>query len=572
MIRYGLSFPSDLSALDIELYCYKHDERAPAPGGRLDPFDHFKNIVEMTVNRPESPCNFLWNEWSEKMVRLCIEEKYAGIAGCGSSSKSASVGLWAIVEYMAAPSATSILITSTTLRDARKRVWKSITEYWNAIEPLGIPGKLVDSKGQIVGVDKSGKFNDGMGITIIPAGAEYEKHAVKKLVGQKAYYFRIIADELNELGEAVLTAGFGNSNTNPDFKLIAMGNPALLLDPLGKFCEPIGGWDSVTEDDYEWRTKRGKVMRFDATKSPRLTDADGEKYFFMPSQESIDVAAEHFGINSRRFFQMFRGMWLKQQEENTIFSESEFMAHETPDEPVWDNEDDVKVVVAADISFTQGGDRSIVAVGKCGKIKGKKVMWVERVESISENTGENVSLDILNSFRAIAMEAGARPAHCGYDSTGAGMAWGHWLQHEWSTDVKGINFAEAPIERKHALEGGHEAYGNRVAQLWVQLKPLLRAASLLNVPREAISEFVTRRYDAARIGHKKIWVERKVEMKKRTGMSPDISDAIVILCEVAILNNLLDFEEVKGIEAKAFNSFSQSPFFSRRPQMRRMKY
>ena len=53
----------------------------------------------------------------------------------------------------------------------------------------------------------------------------------------------------------------------------------------------------------------------------------------------------------------------------------------------------------------------------------------------------------------------------------------------------------------------------------------------------------------------KVYIEKKDDMKKRTGQSPDLADAFCILIEVAILNNLLDIEEVKKVEKEELNNW-----------------
>lgn len=569
-VKYGMRWSARWQPLDVELWCYKHDKRPEGTGGRLTRFEHFYNIVEMTINREDSTRRFIWNRWAIRMIKGMIYNKFVGIVGCGSSGKSDSAALYALVEYMAAPTATQILITSTNIRDAKKRVWKSIVEYWGALEPLGIPGKLVDSKNAIVGLGANGKFNDAYGITLIPAGGENEKQAARKIVGQKAYYMRFIADELNELGDAILNCR-ANLDTNPDFQLIAMGNPAMMTDPLGRFCEPLKGWDSVSEEDFEWKTKEGMVLRFDATMSPRFDDVESyEKFHWMPSQDAIDLAAERFGRESRQFYQMYRGMWLKGQEAGTVFSEFEFIKAMNLEEPKWDG--DTVTIMALDASFTQDGDRSPLVTAMAGYVGGKRHIHITTTEIISEDAGTNVSHTILTRFKTAAEEDGVSPRHCGYDATGAGVTFGQWIDYEWSPDVRKINFGGAPLERTHTIGDSGDNFANRVAQLWVQCKQLLRQECITGVSREMVKELVLRRYDERKIGHRKVHIESKRVMKARTGYSPDLADAFVILIEVAIMNGLLVFEETRKTHQKANQNFRQMSRFIKRPKMKRMSY
>jgi hypothetical protein len=83
-------------------------------------------------------CDELWNHsdlpdklcvrhpWAELMIKAALENKYLAIGGSASSGKSHIMAAWGIVNWLSQPQDTLVLMTSTTLREARKRIWGSV--------------------------------------------------------------------------------------------------------------------------------------------------------------------------------------------------------------------------------------------------------------------------------------------------------------------------------------------------------------------------------------------------------------------------------------------------------------
>jgi DNA-binding transcriptional regulator YiaG len=132
----------------------------------------------------------------------------------------------------------------------------------------------------------------------------FKKVQVGKLIGRKAKYMILIADELTDISPNIQSAATGNLATNPNFQMIGMSNPASRFDPFGVFSEPMNGWDSVNvEIDMEWRTKlKGLFIRFDSIDSPNITPDSSVEYPdgfypYLATQEKIDDALDILGNN-----------------------------------------------------------------------------------------------------------------------------------------------------------------------------------------------------------------------------------------------------------------------------------
>ena len=564
--RYGKTFPDGATDLDVELWCYAHDEREEGEGGRLTRLEHFKKAADFLWNYEGSSRRIIWNEWTDRMIGAMIENKFTGLAGAGSSGKSDAAAAFIIVDYISAPTERMWLVCSTTLAGARGRIWKSVTEFWSALaaqwKNQGVlpPGNMVQSKGRVVGINQDGNFSESVGIWLIAAGKDDAGEADKKLKGLKAPSdgrIGLVADEFSDLGMCVFTAMVGNLSSTPNFKGIGMANPGSKLTPFGKFVEPKAGWNSLSVGMETWETKFGICHSFDAHKSPRLTVEGGNsKYPWMPSQEAIDQMAMAFGEDSMEYWAQVRGMFCPTGMERTVWSELELLKASVPvaaDE--WDSPPR-HMTAALDPAFVTGGDRSPIMWAECGTINGVKTLNFLGWKIVAEAAGKSlndegkevqtaVSENVINQFREHCAFYQI-PAGCaGFDATGGGVVFGQWLHTKWSHAVHGIRFGEKPVMRRADSSNEETIYKNRVTQLWVQPKAMVREGQIRGVPEEVIDELCQRKWHEKNHTGSVTCIEDKPSMKKRTGKSPDLADTFCILVEVAIINGFLESVEIR---------------------------
>lgn len=549
VFRYGLVFDSrQYNDLEIELYCYKIGR--PKRLGGLGKFGHFKKFVDMTWNNPEiSPhVEFIWNDWSERMIRSAINNKMVAWAGCASSSKSHCAALYAIVEYLSNPKHTLVIVTSTTLTGARQRIWKSIDQLWSALP--GLPGVMVPSIGRIKGANLDGQtFGEGTGIFLLASEKKKEKDALGKLIGIKAVDERkdgqlvrpgrliLIADELPELPESLVHAAFTNLWANDGFKMVALGNPNSFFDAFGLVCKPKDGWDSITEDDHEWNTDRGKCLRFDASINPLILG--DTRCTWMYSQEKIDQIASDYGERSTYFYRMVKGFWAPQGAADTLYAPSDILKYGTG-KVIWGLKTPVRVA-ALDPAFSYGGDRSILYFGTYGEsAEGVATLQFDDYVTLKEDLekvrqGTPRSQQIIQMFRDECEKRGVRPEHAAFDATGAGP-FGDMIAAMWSDKVMRVNFAGKATKRPiSALDKtpAHEKYDNKMSELWAVGKSLLRAGQLKNIGNELAKEMCQRTYETVKGGEgMRIRVESKPDYKARVGESPDICDAAFVMVDM----------------------------------------
>lgn len=527
---YGREFPADITLVTLELSCL--NDPPPQSPGKLF---HFKKVVDLLWNHPDSKMPIEWTPWLERMIEAAFEHKYLAVAGCASSGKSQAYALWAIVNFLMKPWATLVIVTSTSLKESRKRIWGAITDLWRAVP--GLPGKLVDSVGMIRMDDGTDtKYGDRCGIALVAAERKKEREAVGKLVGIKQQRVIFIADELPELGESILEAAYTNLSNNPYFQLIGIGNPASYYDPFGQFATPKDGWGSITVEDEEWETERGHCLHFDAHKSPNII-AGHVVYPWMITPANLAESASKLGENSPGYWRMYRGFWCPTGSDSSIYSESDIIKYGADQSVQWI--DKPTKVAALDPSFSANGDRSILYFGFVGKdTTGRRVICLDHYEELREdvtNKEEPRAFQIARQFKDKCEAWGVTAQNAAYDASGGGAPFGDVVDAMWSRNVLRVQFGGKASERPVSLTDrvpGHERYANRVSELWWTGKELIRNKQLFGISRELVREMTERQYTTEKGLNMRIRVETKSDMKVRIGKSPDISDAAFILIEL----------------------------------------
>ena len=529
--QYGRWWSKKIDQFNREIYSFRN----PMPlekGGELPEF-HFKRIVS-ALWPEDGPKPFVWHPWAERMLEASCRNKYLAVAGCASSGKTDYFAIWAIVNFIVAPYDTMVLVTSTTLKDSRKRIWGSIRDYWQAAPAL--PGKLVDSMGLIRFEDGTGGTSDKSGITLIAAEKKKEKEAVGKLIGFKNKRVIVIADEMPELSESILEASASNLSLNPEFQFIGIGNPASRFDAFGILAKPMNGWQSISPMEDEWQTERGLCIRFDGEKSPNVLTGK-LIYPWIVTQAKLDEAKARFGENSLAYYRMFRGYWAPTGDEDNIYSEAEIVSSQADQPAIWLEEP--TRVAALDPAFTNGGDRSVLFFGNYGVSReGIPTLAFTHYELLQDdvtNKKQTRSEQIVRQFWDKCEQNGVLPEHAAFDASGAGGPFGDIVDMVWSRDVLRVQFggkaSDLPVSATDNTPSC-DRYVNRVSELWFGAKELIRNGQLKGIDKELAKEMCARKYSTDKGTALRMRVESKIDMKGRTGQSPDIADSAAILVEL----------------------------------------
>lgn len=549
--KYGLLFPAKWNALDIELFCFR-TKRTVEQGG-LGQEEHFWKIVNFLWG-PNNPIGnrtkfFIRNPWSEDMIREACRHRYIGVGGPAACSKSETYALWIIISYIADPRNTLGAVLSTSIKEARKRIWGSMVNFIRAIPKPGLPLKIVDTQGIIRYQSPTFKASDQSSISLLAAEKKSEKEAVGKLIGMHNRLVIIVADELSELTDSLLEYAMpgGNLTSNPYYQFIGLSNPAGYYDPFAKLWKPKAGWMSINVESEQWETEHGVALHFDALKSPNVLagyivfplPGDPTKSF-LPTIEKIEEAKKtEGGENSIRFWRMMRGYMCPTGQEDLIYSEVDIVKYKG-DEPAQWNDEPVIKVAGLDAGFTNGGDRSIAFLATVGTtILGVRTLCYELQEEMMvdvTNVEEGHSYQVARLFKEFCEKHGVQPFHAAVDSTGAGGPFCDIMNQVWSREILRVNFggraSDLPVSLTELIPG-HERYYDRVTEIWYSGKELLRQGQIKGILPVQAQEMAIRKYGTTG-ATKKIYAESKVDMKLRTGgKSPDVADAgfiVLALC------------------------------------------
>lgn len=497
-------------------------------------------------------CDILWNKnpdlpeplmvrhpWAELMVREAIKNKYLAVGGSKSSGKSHTMAAWGIVNWLSQPQDTLVLMTSTTLREARKRIWGSVIGLMSNIEDMS-PCKIRDSIGNIAYVNANGTLIERAGLSLIAAEKSKTREAIGKFIGIKQKRVIMIGDELAELSEAIVQAGLSNLSANPYFQLIGMSNPASRFDAFGVWSEPKKGWDSIDLQTADhWDTKwGGRYIRLDGERSPNL-DYDEPIFPFLPTQAKIEEDKALLGPESRGYMRMVRAVFFDSDETTGVYSESELTKSGAMKRVEWAAKP--TLVAGIDPAFTNGGDRTIMAVAEVGyTANGQYVAQFKETLHLNDDATNKAvprTYQIVHQIIDHCKRLGIRSENVAVDSTGAGAPFCDVLAGEWeSTDFLRVSFGGKPSDKRVSMNSkltAEELYTNRVSELWFIGKELMRTRQLYGIDAELAQEMCARNYDMLKSGTLKMKVEPKPEFKARFGRSPDLADAAFLALDCA---------------------------------------
>lgn len=499
---------------------------------------YFWRCADLLWNRDDLPEHlFIRHPWADKIIWECITNKYLAVGGAASSGKSHTLAGYGIITWLARPRDTLVLMTSTTLREARKRVWGSVISLLSVID--GAPINIRDSLGSANYVDENGRTFDRAGLSLIAAEKSRTREAIGKFIGLKQKHVLLIGDELGELSEAIQQAALSNLSKNPRFEFKGASNPASRWDAFGVWSTPRDGWDSVTpEVDDEWVTKwGGKYIRLDGERSPNVM-LGHNKYPFLPTAEKIEEDKALLGETSRAYYRMVRAVFFDSDENEGIYGEAELVNSGAMNRLEFSGP--TTLIAGVDPAFTNGGDRTVMQVARVGIFaNGQYGVRFEDTIQLNDDTGNKAvprTYQIVHQIRDKCLKLGISPENVAIDATGAGSPFCDVLAGEWSNQFLRVQFGGKASDRRVSMNSsltGEELYTNRVAELWFVGKELLRCKQICGISNELAKEMCNRRFDMVKSGGLRVRVETKTELKSRTGSSPDLGDAAFIAVDLA---------------------------------------
>jgi hypothetical protein len=422
---------------------------------------------------------------------------------------------------------TSVILTSTTAKMIRKRAWPVIQDLYRTCTG-GYPSHMVDSKTTLQAI----RGDDKHAIFAIPVLDGATSKAVANIQGIRSPRTMVIVDEATDTPEAAFEACSNLQKGTREFKFLAIGNPHSKFDQHGRFATPKKGWSSVSIEDEEWETERGICVRFDGMKSPNML-AGKTKYEFLINEDQVRQAQKYDGEDSPKFWKYTRGMWSPEGVCKTVLSENLVEKYRVMMPAVFAKQS--YMVAGLDPAFN-GGDRCVIQLARYGDFdNGKMGIQLERNEiiEIDAQSSEPVHFQIANRVQQICEENKVLPQHLAVDATGEGGGLCDILAKVWSPAIQRVEFGGKASDRPVSPEDyrkSSDVYGNKVTELWFSVRQWVINEQLRGMQHDAVIEFCSRMFDDEK---RMTIIERKVEMKARTGKSPDFADAVTLVVEMA---------------------------------------
>lgn len=551
IVKYNRKWPPGSDPFAIELKCFDLG-LTPEQGG-LGRFEHLKNAIDIRWNwprrmlaekqkqfyDPDKHDAFIWNEWTEMMMRAFCDEREVVVAGPGSSYKTTTGAMFCLCYWLCSPNKTRVIITSTTGDGLRARVWKEISHFYRSVSEAG---NLVQSRTMIQFV----KGDDGAGIygIAVESDGNVEK-AVNKIQGRHNTNMAIFVDEMPTVSGAIVEAGVNLETGAERFKFIGVGNPDSHFDPHGRMAEPEHGWDSITVDTEKWRTQRGGIcIHLDGRRSPRIGNDD--KFPGLIRQQDLERTASQYGDDSPQMWKQRYGFWCPEGISKTVLSESDIVKFRAKDKAIWVA--GFKKAAGLDPSF-EGNDLCVLQIVKFGKIDGDKTAiefhkrHIIKTKTMTDLLDNPRHYQIVQQVKQICVDEGIPPERFGLDSTGEGGGLASIFSKEWSNAINPIEFggraspnaiSDTTPDTKDRPKKGFEEYLNRVTELWYQVRVLVRNGQIRGLDDDAAIEFCKRFY---KLQGNMLVVESKTLMKARTGNSPDKADACCVAVATVLEND-----------------------------------
>lgn len=534
--------PSD-KQLYYDRYAFAH--RVPIDKGAPTRIQLFKSISDKLT-----PNYFEWHSWTERIIDTCCNYKWVGLAGCAGSAKTFNVMGFACTWWLAYPEISSVILCSTTAKSLKKRGWAEVQRYHTTMANGERFGNFVDSK-MMWQCKKGDDRHAIVGIAVEDGSTTKVADNIKGVHTRRQL---VIIDEATAVSGAIYDACTNLYSYPEEFMMIIIGNPRSRLDQMGRFCEPLHGWDSVNIDTEEWETKpqidgqTGLVIRFDSEKSPNILEGRIVSRH-LPTKEKVEARRNKVGsADDPGYWSNDRGFWPPDTLSKTVLSNSALIKHKASDKFLFTGRD-FTILAALDPAFG-GGDRAILRFAKMGEIVGGRLgiqLYPGIPLSVVARADYPVTYQLSDQLRAACRRVvldGAYyeclPENVAIDDSGnSGLC--DVVQREWSPKILRIEFGGCATNAAINYEDKRlaiDVYDDKAAEMWFRVRDAVYHEQLKGIDPDTAQEFCQRLFlDGAKIQLQPKTRDSKSGMKSYKSMfgkSPDLADTAAMILEVAM--------------------------------------
>tara|TARA_R110000868_G_scaffold64854_5_gene194631 strand:- start:7248 stop:9005 length:1758 start_codon:yes stop_codon:yes gene_type:complete len=486
---------------------------------------HGHNLIEMLWGKKIDRNDF----FDAAFEGYCGGDREVLITGPGSAGKTMGAAIYALLFFMCDPENSGVLISSTTMRGLRQRIWSDIKRFYNLLPKQLKAWNLVDQPFPALQPCRGDLKHGIIGVAVEQGN---EEAAMDRIIGFHPPRILVIVDELTGVPWSIIKATVNLFTGKKEAQFIGLGNANSIFDSHGKMCEPADGWNSITVDSDEWRTKRGGLcIHLDGFKSPNVI-AGKVIYPYLLTKEDIDTTARDYGMNSMDMWRFRRGFWCPEGTVKSIMSETLLTKFRAMDRVTWRGE--FTKCASLDPAF-EGGDRCVMKIGRYG-VSSDGIDTLQFEESITIKT-EATSKDplhyqIARQVKENCVTRGISPEYFAMDVTGEGGGLASIIAETWAHGFHHVEFGGRPSELPVSHVDNRscrEVYHNKVTELWYSFRENVQQGQIRGLDPDSAVEFCNRLY----FSENKIRVESKSDMKARPGgKSPDNADSCVVLVDL----------------------------------------
>lgn len=259
---------------------------------------------------------------------------------------------------------------------------------------------------------------------------------------------------------------------------------------------------------------------------------------YLTTAKQIADEEQRTSRDSMEWWMYVRGFWPPDGILNTVFSQT--MLAKLQESTLWREEQEA--VAGLDPAFG-GGDRCVLTFGKIGVFLGNNLpgLFIGDVIEIRPNvrSDEPVHFQIANRVIEECQKRSIRPECFALDSTGEGGGLADIIAKTWSPKIVRVEFggsaSELPISR-HDHRKAKEVYSNKVTEIWFTGRQFAMNMQIAGIDDDTATELISRQF---KVVGRTYTVESKLDMKLRTGRSPDLADSAMVLTYLMRLRGIL---------------------------------
>lgn len=490
-------------------------------------------------------------------------EQFTLLMGAASMSKSYSVGVYLLLEWIRDAEFTTVKLIGPSESHLEDNLFSHLVTLHRA-STIPLPGEI----GKLfIGLDPRSRKGSISGVVVpigkkssgrLQGGKRINRTKPHPVFGPTSRMF-IFLDEVSNIPVGIwrdidnVMANVQTKN-DPGLKIIGAFNPTGTTgDDVGVRCEPLFGWQAFDmERHFKWKSKRGwNVVRLDAAQSENVTS----KRLIFPGLQSYEgfqqIIQNSGGTNSPGYYAMCRASYCPMGTVLSLIPQG--MVNTIKAIPIWYSKP--RNVGGVDLAL-EGTDSAQLAHGEWGLATGMKyppslLHPMPRTVIFKDERGQNrpryvlflKQIHLLPAADTIVMTAqviekcralGISYEWVAVDRTGNGQGVFDLLKHQWGHCI-GVNYSESPTKTKIMAEDSdtpENLYDRIQSELWFALRKFIefeyfKTSDGFDGEEALFQQLVGRLYRAQ---GKLSKVESKIDYKARNaGHSPNEADGVTLL-------------------------------------------